>query len=94
MPLQCPGQDQRYWKPEDILYCPCPHCRHEIEFWKDEPLRVCPGCKREVPNPRIDLGCAKWCTYAKECPAVESKTNGVVHRRDAETRRTTNRIEN
>ena len=64
---RCPGQDQRYWKPEDIFDFPCPQCGGEVEFWKDEPVRVCPSCKREVFNPRIDLGCAKWCKSAVEC---------------------------
>ena len=57
----------RRWKPEDIFWIACPHCGAEIEFWKDEPQRVCGACKGEVRNPRLDLGCAKWCTHAKEC---------------------------
>ena len=64
---RCPGQDMRYWKPEDIFYAPCPFCGGEIEFWKDEPSRVCPSCKKEVPNPKIDTGCAKWCKHGDEC---------------------------
>ena len=71
--MHCPGQDQRYWKPEDIFYLNCPWCGHEVEFWKDEPLRVCGGCTREINNPRIDLGCAKWCQYAKDCPGVAAQ---------------------
>ena len=65
--VRCPGQDQRYWTPEDIFDIKCPFCAHEIEFFKDEPFLLCPGCKEEVRNPRIDLGCAKWCKYAEEC---------------------------
>jgi endogenous inhibitor of DNA gyrase (YacG/DUF329 family) len=64
---RCPGQDQRYWKPEDIFTAACPHCRGEIEFWKDEPTRVCPACGKEVRNPKQDFGCAKWCQHAAEC---------------------------
>ena len=64
---RCPGQDMRYWKPEDIFDLECPGCSNKIEFWKDEPMRFCPQCKLEVRNPRIDLGCAKWCKYGKEC---------------------------
>lgn len=64
---RCPGQDQRYWKPEDIFEVPCPFCGTEIEFWKDEALRTCPKCKAQMRNPRIDLGCARWCLQAKEC---------------------------
>ena len=64
---RCPGQDQRYWTAEAIFDVKCPHCGKEIEFWKDEPMRICPACEKEVRNPRIDLGCAKWCKYAEEC---------------------------
>jgi hypothetical protein len=67
MPPRCPGQDQRYWKPEDIFDVRCPYCGREIEFWKDEPSHTCRGCEREVRNPRIDLGCAQWCAHGDEC---------------------------
>lgn len=64
---RCPGQDLSKWRPEDIAYAVCPSCGSEIEIWKDEPFRMCPGCQREVRNPRIDLGCAKWCASADQC---------------------------
>ena len=64
---RCPGQDTRYWTPEDIFDVKCPFCNKELEFFKDEPFRICPECEAEVRNPKIDLGCAKWCKYAKEC---------------------------
>jgi len=64
---RCPGQDMRYWKAEDIFDVRCPYCERELEFWKDEPVRICPSCDHEVRNPRIDLGCAKWCKFAEEC---------------------------
>ena len=64
---RCPGQDMRYWTPEDIFDVTCPFCGEEIEFWKDEPVRLCRECGNEVRNPRINLGCAKWCKSAKEC---------------------------
>jgi hypothetical protein len=57
----------RSWKPEDIFELDCPWCDTEIEFWKDEPLRICRGCGREIRNPRLDPGCAKWCAFAPEC---------------------------
>ncbi len=63
----CPGQDMRYWKPEDIFTAPCPSCGAAIEFWKDEPIAVCPGCKLEARNPRIDLGCATHCKHGPSC---------------------------
>ena len=57
----------RNWKPEDIFDLECPWCGTAIEFWKDEPLRHCPACHQAVRNPRIDLGCAKWCKSADKC---------------------------
>jgi HD superfamily phosphodiesterase len=57
----------RYLKPEDVYNVRCPHCRAEVEFFKDEPVHRCAGCGREVRNPKIDLGCAKWCAFAEEC---------------------------
>jgi len=64
---KCPGQDQRYWKPEDIFEANCPNCSAAIEFWKDEPKRKCPECAQPVWNPKIDLGCANWCKHADQC---------------------------
>lgn len=64
---RCPGQDMRYWTPADIFYVNCPYCDYSIEFWKDEPFRLCRSCKKEVRNPRIDLGCAKWCKFGDQC---------------------------
>jgi predicted amidophosphoribosyltransferase len=64
---KCPGQDQRFWKPEDIFDVICPSCGSQIEFWKDEPVRTCNQCNKPVRNPRLDLGCAKWCQKAGEC---------------------------
>jgi hypothetical protein len=68
---RCPGQDLRYWTPKDIFDVPCGTCGTAIEFWKDEPSRFCPGCGRDVRNPRLDLGCAEWCRYAPECLGQE-----------------------
>lgn len=64
---KCPGQDQRYWKPGDIFDINCPQCAAPIEFWKDDPKLKCPKCKKLIANPKLDLGCAEWCKYAKEC---------------------------
>ncbi len=63
----CPGQNQQYWRPEDIFEIPCPTCGTPIEFWKDDPLRSCPSCKTQVHNIRISMGCAKWCKHSTEC---------------------------
>jgi len=64
---RCPGQDMRYWTLEDIYDITCPFCKTEIEFWKDEPIRHCPKCKKEVRNPKIDTGCSEWCKHSDEC---------------------------
>ncbi len=64
---RCPGQDMRFWKPEDIFTLKCPHCGNEMEFWKDEPFLLCRKCRNEIKNPRIDLGCSKWCKFADQC---------------------------
>lgn len=68
---RCPGTDMRYWKPDDISYQKCPSCGVEVEIWKDEPVRLCQKCKQEVRNAKLDLSCAKWCLYAKDCPGVQ-----------------------
>jgi len=65
--FRCPGQDMRFWKPKDIFESKCPHCGAAIEFWKDDPKRKCRQCGQMVRNPKIDLGCAKWCKYAAQC---------------------------
>jgi hypothetical protein len=75
---RCPGQDRRFWKPKDIFEVRCPFCDKEIEFWKDEPFRYCSGCGKRVSNPRIDLGCAKWCKFAKECLGASPDETGAI----------------
>ena len=65
--LKCPGQDQRFWKPEDIFEVKCPGCGRSVEFFKDEPKMKCRNCGQMVANPKIDLGCAEWCQYAQQC---------------------------
>ncbi len=68
--VRCPGQDQRFWKPEDIFEVKCPNCGKPVEFFKDEPQLKCHQCAHTVINPRIDLGCAEWCQYAAQCLGV------------------------
>jgi hypothetical protein len=65
--VKCPGQDQRYWKPEDIFEVQCTGCGHAIEFFKDELKLKCRECGHIVVNPKIDLGCAEWCQYGEQC---------------------------
>jgi hypothetical protein len=68
MPIsQCPGQDKRFWKPDDIFESPCPACGAAIEFWKDDVRRRCRGCGATAANPRFDMGCAAWCQFAEQC---------------------------
>jgi len=68
--VRCPGQDQRFWKPDDIFEVKCPACGGAVEFFKDEPKLKCRRCGQMVVNPKIDLGCAQWCQYAEQCLGV------------------------
>jgi len=68
--FRCPGQDQRYWKPEDIFEVQCSGCGRKLEFFKDEPKLKCRGCGQVVMNPKIDLGCAEWCQHAEQCLGI------------------------
>lgn len=70
--LRCPGQDQRYWKPEDVFEVRCPGCGAVVEFFKDEPRLKCRKCGQTVANPKIDLGCVKWCRYGQQCLGVSA----------------------
>jgi len=67
MPPKCPGQDRRFWKPEDIFVVPCPVCGNAVEFFKDDRSRKCRACGRRFKNPHLNLGCAAWCPHADEC---------------------------
>ncbi|MGI5823810.1 MAG: hypothetical protein ACOX6Z_07695, partial [Dethiobacteria bacterium] len=64
---KCPGQDRRYWQPDDIFEEKCPNCGNILEFWKTDIRVRCEKCRRLVSNPRFDLGCAEWCAYAEYC---------------------------
>ena len=79
----CPGQDRRFWRNEDIFEAPCPHCGEGIEFWKDDPRRTCGHCGKEAPNPKINLGCAQWCKFAKDCLGIVVTPVSNVSLRDA-----------
>jgi HD superfamily phosphohydrolase YqeK len=78
--FRCPGQDQRFWKPEDIFEVQCPECGKNVEFFKDEPKLRCRKCGQIVINPKIDLGCAEWCQYAAQCMGVDEVKNLKVIR--------------
>lgn len=86
--VKCPGQDQRFWKPGDIFEINCTNCGASMEFWKDEPGRKCPSCGQRINNPKIDLGCAKWCQYAEHCLAAfgEDQNDIICQKLDHEMR--------
>ncbi|MFW6189488.1 MAG: HD domain-containing protein [Planctomycetota bacterium] len=64
---RCPGQDTRYWKPEDVSEVECGGCGRMLEFFKTDGARRCPDCDARVVNPRVSMGCAQWCDHAREC---------------------------
>jgi len=64
---KCPGQDMRYWTADDVYEEKCPQCGGLIEFFKTDIRLRCPNCKTRVANPRFDMGCAQWCSYAEQC---------------------------
>lgn len=64
---KCPGQDTKYWSPDDIFEGKCPDCGNELEFWKTDVRVRCEKCRRIVSNPRFDMGCAEWCSFAEQC---------------------------
>ncbi len=78
--FRCPGQDQRFWKPEDIFEVQCTGCGGAVEFFKDEPKLKCRKCGQMVVNPKIDLGCAEWCQYAVQCLGVDVVKNLKIMR--------------
>jgi putative nucleotidyltransferase with HDIG domain len=79
--VRCPGQDQRFWKPQDIFEVQCSSCGKTVEFFKDEPKLKCRNCGKIVTNPKIDLGCAEWCRYAAQCLGI-STVSGLQAVRD------------
>ncbi len=68
--FRCPGQDQRFWKTEDIFEVNCTQCGEPVEFFKDEPKLKCSNCGCFVVNSKIDIGCADWCKHSEQCTAV------------------------
>ena len=80
--VQCPGQDQRFWKPEDIFEVHCPGCNKAVEFFKDEPKLKCLNCGKIVVNPKMDMGCAQWCKYAEQCLAGSLKNKANIMRNE------------
>ena len=57
----------QYWKPGAIYEVPCPQCSRQVEFFKDDTARRCPGCGHRFVNPKLDFGCAAYCQFAEQC---------------------------
>lgn len=64
---KCPGQDTQFWGPDDIYSVECPKCGNSVEFFKDDIRRRCKKCGHVFLNPKLNLGCARWCQYADQC---------------------------
>lgn len=75
-PTMCPGQDTRFWHPQDVFEVPCGQCGYEIEFFKDDTVRRCRRCGARVTNPKLSLGCAQWCEHAEKCLGYDPKKAG------------------
>lgn len=65
--IRCPGQDTAFWDHSAIYDVKCPKCGQAVEFFKDEPARMCKKCGYEFVNPKMDFGCAAYCKYAEQC---------------------------
>ncbi len=65
--IRCPGQDTGFWDFSAIYDVKCPKCGEPVEFFKDEPARICKKCGHEFVNPKMDFGCAAYCKYAEQC---------------------------
>jgi hypothetical protein len=79
---KCPGQDRRYWGPADVCEVKCGRCGFLVEFFKTDGARRCPGCGGRVVNPKLNLGCAQWCSHARECLGFDPKSVLAESRRD------------
>lgn len=70
---KCPGQDTQFWKPNDIYNVDCPQCGKSVEFFKDDISRRCEKCGHTLFNPKLNLGCARWCQFAEQCVGAIGK---------------------
>jgi NADH pyrophosphatase NudC (nudix superfamily) len=60
---QCPGQDSRKAKAENII---CANCGYQAEIFSDEIKVVCLECKNLIYKERLP-SCVDWCKAAREC---------------------------
>jgi hypothetical protein len=67
MVAKCPGQNTQFWGPHDIYSVECPVCGNAVEFFKDDIRRRCTKCGHMFLNPKLNLGCARWCQFADQC---------------------------
>lgn len=65
--MKCPGQDTQFWNASAIFEAPCPECGAQVEFFKDDTTRRCGRCGHRFVNPRMDFGCAAYCSFAEQC---------------------------
>jgi HD superfamily phosphodiesterase len=75
--LKCPGQDNRFWVPEDTVEIACRGCSELVEFFKTDAVRRCPRCGVQVVNPKVALGCAQWCAKAQECLGFDPESGAL-----------------
>ncbi len=74
--MRCPGQDTRFWTPDDVFEVLCQNCGVPVEFFKDDAFRRCTRCGKRIQNPKVSLGCALWCDYAKVCLGYDPEAIG------------------
>lgn len=65
--MKCPGQDTQFWTENAIFDAVCPQCSQTVEFFKDDTTRKCGHCGHRFVNPKMDFGCAAYCSYAEQC---------------------------
>ncbi len=80
--MKCPGQDSRFWGPEAVFEASCPNCGGPIEFFKDESSRKCRKCGVKTLNPKMDFGCAAYCSFAAQCLGADMSAELLAKRTD------------
>lgn len=78
--MKCPGQDRRYWTGEAVFEVPCPQCGSAVEVFRDESTVRCSHCSHRFANPGLDMGCAQWCSFAKECLGFAPERTSAANR--------------
>ena len=81
--MKCPGQDTQFWRPDDIFEVFCGQCGYSVEFFKTDISRICPRCGTSIRNPKLNLGCAMWCTHAKECLGFDPQNTPLMSENDS-----------